>query len=342
MLRVGIMVVLLVVGAVPAAAEHDKTDVVTTLDGSTNVGEIKSVQYATLTLNTDPAGLISIEWRYVTRLTSKFEYRVEVSGGARHYGTLGPPREPGNLSVVSSSGTVEVDLADVVQIVPIAHSFLKRVNGSVNFGLTYTQANNALQYNLNGDATYRSPRSYAELTLQSIFSTQDDAESTNQHSLKAILAQIAKKQWGSFELGQLQSNPAQGYDLRLIVGGGAARFFIATSKKLFILNLGAVYNREIVTDSSDVEESVAAVVGLGYRRFKLGSHSPNVQLGLQTFTNVTDTPRLRVVLTCNVNWKIIGDFKFSVQINNSYDSNPPGVDSKNNDLSLVTSIGYTF
>jgi len=342
MLRVGIIVLVLVFSAVPAAAGHDKTDVATTHDGSTYVGEIKSVQYATLTLNTNPAGLISIEWRYVTGLTSKFEYRVEVSGGARHYGTLGPPREPGNLSVVGSSGTIEVDLADVVQIVPIAHGFVKRVNGSVNFGLTYTQANNALQYNLNGDATYRSPRNYAEFTVQSIFSTQDDAESTNQHNLRSLLAQIAKKQWGSFELGQLQSNPAQGYDLRLIVGGGAANFLIASSKKLFVLNLGAVYNREDVTDSSDIEESAAAVVGLGYRRFKLGSHSPSVQLGLQTFTNVTDTPRFRVVGNCNISWKIIGDFKFSVQINNSYDSNPPGVDSKNNDLSLVTSIGYTF
>ena len=97
MLRVGIIVLALVVSAVPAAAGHDKTDVVTTHDGSTYVGEIKSVQYATLNLNTNPAGLISIEWRYVTGLTSKFEYRVEVTGGARHFGTLGPPKEPGNF-----------------------------------------------------------------------------------------------------------------------------------------------------------------------------------------------------------------------------------------------------
>jgi hypothetical protein len=37
-----------------------------------------------------------------------------------------------------------------------------------------------------------------------------------------------------------------------------------------------------------------------------------------------------------------GDFKFSFQVNDSYDSDPPGTDSENNDGSVVTSIGYTF
>lgn len=342
MLRAGIIALVLFVAPCPAAAGHDKTDVATTDDGSTYFGEIKSVQYATLTLNTNAAGLIDIEWRYVTGLTSKFEYRIELSAGVRLLGTLGPPAEAGKLSIVGSSGTLEVDLADVVRILPIAHGFLKRVNGSVNFGLTYTQSNNALQYNLNGNATYRNPRNYAELALQSIFSNQNDAESTNQYYVNSLLAQTTKTQWGAFELAQLQSNPAQGYDLRLIVGGGAARFFIESSRKLFITNVGAIYNRESVTGGSEVQGSAAAILGLGYRRFKLGSHSPSVQVGLQTFTNLTDTPRFRVVLNFNVSWKIIGDFKFNIQINDSYDSNPPGEDAANNDLSLVTSIGYTF
>ena len=145
-----------------------------------------------------------------------------------------------------------------------------------------------------------------------------------------------------FELGQIASNPDQGYDLRYLIGGGAARFLIESSRKLFLLNLGAVYNRENVTDGSDGEESAEALVGVAFRRFKRGSHSPSVQGDLTTFTNVTNTPRFRAVLRLNVNWKIVGDFKFSVQVNDSYDSDPPGTDSKKNNLSLVTSVGYTF
>jgi hypothetical protein len=341
-LKLAVIGLVLATAAAPAAANHDKSDVVTTDDGNTFIGEIKSVQYATLSLNTDAASLLSIEWRRVTSLTSKFEYRVELSGGARHFGTLGTSKQPGHLSIVGSAGTIEVKLADVVQIVPIEHGFLKRLDGSVNFGLTYTQTNDALQYNLSGDATYRTRKNYATLSGQSIFNTQTAGATTNQHYVKLILGQVGKKKWGTFELGQLQSNPDQGYDLRSLLGGGATRFLIESAAKMFSLNLGAVYNREAVTGSSDVDGSAEAFIGAAFRRFKRGSHSPSVQLSLGTFTNVTDTPRFRAVLRFNVGWKIVGDLKFSFQVNDSYDTDPPGVDSRNNDLSLVTSIGYTF
>jgi hypothetical protein len=333
---------MLAMAASPAVANHDKSDVVTTDDGNTFIGEIKNVQYASLSLKTDAAGLLNIEWRHVTSLTSKFEYRVEVSGGARHFGTLETSKEPGRLNIVGPSGTIEVKLADVVQIVPIEHGFLKRMDGSVNFGLTYTQANDALQYNLSGDANYRARRNYATLSGQSIFNTQTEGATTGQHYLKLILIQVGKKKWGVFELAQLQSNPDQGYDLRSILGGGATNFLIESSTKLLSLNLGAVYNREVVTGSAEVDNSVEAFVGAGFRRFKRGSHSPSVQLSLGTFTNMTDTPRFRAVLGFNIGWKIVGDFKFSFQVNESYDSAPPGANAENNDLSIVTSVGYTF
>ena len=74
-------VLALFVVAGPVLAGHDQTDRVTTDDGAVYIGEIDSVQYATVTLDTDPAGTIGIEWRYVTGLTSKFQYRIELTGG---------------------------------------------------------------------------------------------------------------------------------------------------------------------------------------------------------------------------------------------------------------------
>ena len=69
---------VLVLAAAPAAASHDKIEIATTNDGVTYVGEIKSVEYATLSLKTNAAGLLHIEWRCVSGLTSNFQYQVEV------------------------------------------------------------------------------------------------------------------------------------------------------------------------------------------------------------------------------------------------------------------------
>jgi len=323
-------------------ASHPKTDRVTTDDGSVYFGEIKSVQYATLNLDTDPAGLINIEWRHVTGVTSDFQYRVELSGGVLHYGTLGSPEKPGHLSILRAEGPIEAELAEVVAIEPFARGFWRALDGSLEFGLTYTQANNAFQYNLSADVERRTRRHYTSLAAQSIFNTQQGAEASSQHSLKFLMTQVTKKRWGPFEMGQLQSNPEQGYDVRLLVGGGVSNFFIESSATLLALNLGVVYNREDVTGGSDVEDSAEALIGISFRRFKTGSHAPAVQLSAMTFTALDDSHRFRTVFNFSVSWKIIGDFKFSVKITNSYDSQPPGTDANKTDVSVVTSVGYTF
>ena len=341
-MRLAVLGFMLVIAVAPALAGHDKTDVVTTDDGSTYIGEIKSVQYATLTLKTHAASTLSIEWRYVTSLQSKFEYRIEMPGGVRHFGTLESSDKPGRLSIVGQSGTIEVDLRDVVVIVPIEHGFWKRLDGSVNFGFSYTQSNEAIQYNLSGDAFNRTRKTYTELSGQSIFNTQEGGETTNQHSLKLVSTRVAKKKWSSFGLGGLQSNPDQGYDLRSIVGCGASYFFIEGSGKFLILTMGPVYNREEVTGSSEVDNSAEALVGLAFRRFKRGSHSPSVILSLETFTNLTDTPRFRTASNFQVSWEIIGNFTFSVQVTNNYDSDPPGTGADKNNIAVTSSVGYTF
>lgn len=328
--------------ATSAAADHDKTDVVTTDDGNTFIGEVDGVQYAQLTLDTDAAGTLTIEWRRVTSITSQYEYRVELNGGAEHFGSLGKPSKSGRLAIVTSTGPVEVALDEVFQIVPLDHGFWNSLDGDVTFGLTYTQANQALQYNFNANVARPARRHYAELVAQSVFNTQSDAESTEQHSLKFVVTQIVKRKWSSFEIAQVQSNPAQGYDLRVIAGGGAANFLVERSTRVLVLNMGAVYNRESVVDSSEVEDSAEALIGLAFRRFKRGSYSPRLQVGLQTFTNLTDRPRFRLAFNFNLSWQIFNNFTVNLQANDSYDTDPPGTGAEHNDLSLVTSLGYSF
>jgi hypothetical protein len=333
---------VLLLAATPAAAKHAKTDIATIDEGSTYFGEILSVQYATLNLKTDAAGTLHIEWRRITGLTSKFEYLVELTGGERHYGTLEPPDKPMHMKVVGSAGTIEVKLSDVVHVAPIEHGFWQRLNGSINFGLTYTQANQALQYNFGLDTHYRSRKHFGTLSASSIFNTQDDGESTQQSNIELLLARVSKGKWGPFAMGAVQSNPDQGYDVRTLVGGGATRFLVESSARLFALNIGAVYNRENVTDSDEIDDTGELLTAISFRRYKRDSHSPAIETSLNVFTDIASERRVRAVFNFNIAWKIIHDFTFNFKVNNSYDSDPPGTDANKNNVVIVTSIGYTF
>lgn len=88
--------------------------------------------------------------------------------------------------------------------------------------------------------------------------------------------------------------------------------------------------------------SAEAILGVYLRRFKQSKNAPTIQTGLQLFPSLTDGPRLRGAFNFNISWKLFRDFQFSFQVNNYYDSDPPGEDSKSNDISVVSSLGYTF
>jgi len=333
---------MLILAAAPAVAGHPKTDVVTIDDGSTFVGEILNVRYATLSLKTDAVGTLNIEWRRVTGLTSDFEYLAELTGGEQHYGTLETSAKPLHIKIAGADDTIEVKLSDIVELAPIEHGFWQRLNGSVNFGLTYTQANRAFQYNVGVDANYRSRKNYASLTASSIFNTQKDAESTQQSSAQILLAQVRQGEWGPFEVGALQSNPDQGYDVRTLLGGGLTKFFVESSAQLVGLSIGAVYNREDVTDSVETDDSAELLTGLSFRRYKRDGFSPSIQTSLNIFNDFGSERRYRAVFDFNIGWKIIQNLTFNFQVSDSYDSDPPGADANKNNVVVVTSIGYTF
>ena len=199
-----------------------------------------------------------------------------------------------------------------------------------------------LQYNLGFDANYRSRSNYGTLTASSIFNSQDDVESTQQSDIQLLLTQVLKESWGPFELGALQSNPAQGYDVRTLLGGGISKFFIENTARLLALNLGVVYNREEVTDSAEVNDVAELLTSIAFRRYKHDAYSPAIDITLTAFTDISSEERYRAAFKFNMAWKIIHDYTFNFRIDDSYDSNPPGEGANKNNIVLVTSIGYTF
>lgn len=343
MLRFTKLVLLALFAAAPAAAEHPKTDVVTTNDGSVLYGEILQLQYATLHLKTDVAGTLEIEWRKITSITSNFEYQVELTGGDRHYGTIEPSEEPLHIKVVGTSETDEVALSDVVILAPIEHGVLQRLNGSITAGLTYTQANEALQYNIGLDTNYRDRKNYLTLSASSNFNDQEDGESSEQSQVSLLASRVSAGKFGPFGIAALSSNPNQGYDTRTVVGGGVTRLFIESSMNLLSVNLGIVSNREDVVDSTEVDKTAELLTAISYRHYKASSHSPSVDTSLKIFTEISgDTRRNRADFSFNLGWKLIQDFTLNFQLTNTYDSEPPGEGASKNNFVVVTSVGYRF
>jgi len=328
-------------GASVEAADSD-SDVVVISNGDRLTGQIKSVQQGLLTFDTDAAGTLSIEWTYVTSIVSASEFLVEVSGGERYTGTLGAPQHPGELEVIGAGGPKVLRISDVVEILPIGGKFWKRLNGSLNLGLSFTQNNQAIQYNLSAIARNRTRKGIGTFQANSLFNTQEDADSSSQHYLDLGVTRFRKKRRNVFGLTQLQSNPNQGYNLRWVVGGGVGKFLVERSDVLFNVSTGLVYDREYITGSADVDNTGEFLLSFDFGSFTYKQLSRVITLTLNTFTNVTDTPRFRAQLNFKLNWEIVNNFNLGISVLEGYDSRPPSADADYNDLSFVTSVGYSF
>ena len=340
-LRLILAALVLTWGAASVSA-HDKTDVVVLTNGDRLTGEIKGLSQAILTLDTDAGGTLSLEWTHIAGLTSSFDYQVEVTSGERYFGSLQSTAKPGELKIVGAEAGTTVKLNDVFQISPIGRDFWKKLNGNINLGFSYTKSNEAVQYSLDAATRYQNRRYLGLGQLNSIFNTQEGADSTKQQYFGVRLTRILKKTSGAYGVFQLQSNPDQGYNLRSVLGGGYNRFIIHRESGYLFANAGLVYDREQVVGSSRVDNSAEVVLGLQFANYTLDHPSRTITVGFDTYTNVTDTPRFRAQLNFSLTWEIINNFNVGLSLIDTYDSRPPTVEAETNDMSLSLSVGYTY
>ena len=262
--------------------------------------------------------------------------------GERFFGSLEASGTSGEIRVVGNGGARTIPLSEVFSITPIGRGFWKRLNGNVNFGFSYTQSNQAVQYSLIAATHYENRKYLGSGLLNSIFNTQEGVDSTSQQSAGLRVTRKLKKANGVFGVVQLQSNPAQGFNLRSVVGGGYDWFLVHRPNRHLIVNAGSVYDREEIVGSSRIDNSAEVAVGLEAADISLNHPTRTISIAFNTFTSVTGESRFRAQLNFNLTWEIINNFNFGVSLLDSYDSRPPTVDSEKNDMSLSLSVGYSY
>jgi len=343
--RTGLLpwLVLLVLLASPLpAAARPKTDIVVLENGDRLHGEIKQLNKGQLSLSTDPASTIQIEWDWVVSVTSEYFYEVEMDIGTKYYGTLQPVEEKGMIRVVGLSGATMLTREEVVRLTPVKRRFWERFNGSLTLSLAYTQANNLVQWNGSGDVNYRTRKWYLDLNGSTFLSTQDSTDATvrNQIALSATRYLPRKKALNSsLSLGE---NPDQGYSLRVVYSAGASVFLVQENNQTFSVGTGLAMNRETPVDSSAVNTTLEWEFTFDLERFSYQHPKRSLSVVLTPYINLQEQGRYRADLNITGQWELISDFYLNLTVQESYDSKPPSAGAAKNDVSLTTGVSYTF
>jgi Protein of unknown function, DUF481 len=336
--RLGAAALFLFLLGRPSAAA-DKVDVIQLKNGDRLTCEIKKLDRSVLTISTDPLGKASVHWGEISGVTSPRTFDVQVGSGMHYYGSLAAS-QAGQLEIVQSAGPrATVPLTEVIRLAPIGASLWSRMDGSVDAGFSWAQANLETHYTLNGAVSYRGPKYQFGGSLASQLTTREDANRVLRNSLGLNGNRSLANRWYTIVWSQLQQNEELALDLRALLGGGAGYDLSHTTHRLWSVYSGLVYTHEKFSGESPGQSAEAAVGGQ-MDFFSPGTEDFKITNSVLSYFAIG---RRRVRLELQSAWRheFLKDFYWSLNGFDSFDGQPPD-DRKKNDSGVSFTLGWKF
>ncbi|HUL74580.1 MAG TPA: DUF481 domain-containing protein [Vicinamibacterales bacterium] len=320
-----------------AEAGHGKVDKVTKSNGDVVICEVISLLRGILTAKTDGMGTVSVEWNKVVGITSPAGFEVELTSGAVLFGTLGAPA-PGRLSVNGSA--LEFNLWQVVRITPIDRSFWRQLDGSVDLGYSFTQADQRSQWSFNATVERTTRKWVSRIAANSVLTFEDTGTRQSRNTVSVALQRQLANRWFVAAIGQADQNEQLGLDARFLGGGGFGRTVIQSNRVLFSPFLGLTYTQERYTDEPTNNLS-EVLLGARLDWFTFGDYKTDLMLSEQTYFDTNDFSKVRVEINTTFKQEIVKDLYLSMNLLESFNAAPPN-NNKKNDLTLSMSLGWSF
>jgi hypothetical protein len=270
---------------------------------------------------------------------------VENQLGEFFYGLLATGTEERTIAVIGPTQSAVLDMASVVEIMPIEQTFWGRIDGSFNLGFSFTSADSILQYSIEGDATYRKPKYQESISLSSIQTRQDNKETIIRDNLTFRYTKFHKNRYfgsGSLEFSR---NTELGIDFRTQLSYAFGRTFIQTTRSRLSSNLGLAVARETPIGDDPSDTNLSGVIAGRYHFFLFNFPKTDMVVVLSIQPGITDWPRVRAEFSASFRREIIKDFTLNFSAYDSYDSHPPSDDTSttiHHDYGVILSVGWTF
>lgn len=326
------------------ASSRTNNDVVYMRNGDKITCEIKSLSQGQLTVKPDYTDAsIVLDWRKVDRIESSQQFVVTDPNGEIYTGSLSGESETKTLTINENSQLLALDATNVVEIDQLGTTFLKRLRGNADLGLSFARSNSQRNLTLQTNLGYQSAKYLFNLNTSSQFSTQQQTNDTNETSAKSSgFRQIRESRWYGGGIANFLSSTEQQISLRSTIGGAIARRQIFTNKTNLNFVGGLAYTHE--TDSENTispsrKNAIDGAFAVQYSTFRFDSMT--FDTSVWTYPSITSAGRVRLTLNQDVYYKFLNDFYVRLSFYDNYD-NRPVVGAPSNNLGATTTFGWSF
>lgn len=340
--RLIILSLLMITGCASSVQAKRTDDVVILKNGDRLTGEIKGLQRGELRFKAAyMADAVRLDWARVERLESKDRFLIILTDGQLFTDLLrlSPASTAADNFLIGS--VLSVQQMDVLKITPVEAGFWRQLEGTIDFGFSFTSGNDQYQTEFSASATYRRGDHSLSGRLDSVFSGQPRGTSSARNQFNLDYRKQLSPRWYAGGLFDLLRSDQQSLSLRTTIGGLLGRNLRQTERTRISMFGGLAATRENYSDPTGQPQTtnMDALAGLDFSTFRFTTTDISSRFIL--YPSLTTPGRTRMQFKSDLRIKLVKDLYWGFHIYENFDSKPP-VKADKNDLGVSTSLGWKF
>ena len=180
-----------------------------------------------------------------------------------------------------------------------------------------------------------------ELDLSSRLQEQGGVRAVNRDVLTGDVQWFLGDRWFVTALSQFFQSEEQSVDFRTVVGGTVGRYIVQSNRTLLSLGGGIVANIEKFTGNETFDRDLEALVAVAFDKFLFDDPELDIATSFGVLPSLK-TGRVRLDLRSRVRLELVKNLYWSVDLFDTFDSDPPAVAATRNDFGITTALGWTF
>jgi hypothetical protein len=326
-----------------------KTDLLVMNNGDHITCEIKGLNQGVLSIGMDYVdGTVSVDWLKVKHLESSQLFVVLTQNGSSFEGKLATAEtaanEPMRIRILEGAepGT-EIERSQVVRMTQTSDRFYQRLNGSINFGVTYSKGNSATQYNLSSEVEYLRERWAADANVSSNLTSSSGAAASTRNQLGLLSYHLLP--WENYfyaGLGNFLQSSVQGITLQTTLGGGIGHFFKNTNRASIAVLGGFGWQStdyQPTLTRVGTENVGSALIAAEIKLFKFSKTNLNVSAAL--LPALSDPGRVRFNTNATYYLKLFNNLSWNTSFYGNWDNRPPA-GLAGSDYGTSSGLSWTF
>ena len=356
------------------AWSHAKTDVITVSNGDRITGAMTEMTAGKLSVSTSYAGTISVKWREVSQISSRYVYEVRLDDGERIYGRFAASEIPEQLAFRSGGKDLQLDIDDVVEVRSIEENLADKLDLQLSSTINADPRSRQLTLQASGSYDVRGGRTrfFALINdTKTIAGEGDDRSKTTSNSSRFTLTREFWRARGTAQSFRVLSaiysaNDDLGVDHRGSIGFGLGRYLINNLGHEMTVSAGiqGVQERRQSCDESEDDGSLSRenpipVLGdtnletcndtelffnVSWHLYSFQDLDMDISFIGNAYPSLSDWERVRGDLNLMVSWELFDSFYWTVNAGTELDTagNRNNVELSKSDYNLSTGVTWKY